>query len=84
MSNVTKRSWKLFALCVTVAVAFVAIDLGTKQWAQSRLSTARGEADRQAICQPSASGVILPQRIPSDRIDIIRGRSRGHHAAVLV
>lgn len=56
-----RRSNVAIAACVTAALALVAADIGTKEWAESALSVERTGA-RPAICESDEDGYIRYQR----------------------
>lgn len=60
-----KRSTKALIICIVLTVVFLALDLGSKHWAQNALSVER-RGDIPALCEADADGRIRSQRLQSD------------------
>lgn len=66
------RDARALGLAVLATVALIALDLGTKSWAEGRLSSAR-VGDPPAVCEAGPSGFAPYQRLREDPIVIVQG-----------
>jgi len=66
------RSRRAIITCAAVTIALLALDLGTKQWAEDTLSLTRpGEAP--PVCEPDDYGRVAMQRMRDDSVVLIDG-----------
>lgn len=66
------RSPRALAAAALATFALIALDLGTKAWAEGALSTARA-GDPPAVCEVGPSGFAPYQRLRSDPIVLVEG-----------
>lgn len=71
-SPLRPRAPRALAAAALATVALMALDLGTKAWAESRLSSPR-TGDPPAVCEAGPSGYAPYQRVREDPIVFIEG-----------
>lgn len=67
-----KRSISALLACLLAALAFTALDLGSKEWAIETLSRER-LASPPPLCEPNQHGLVFMQRMRTDAIVLIEG-----------
>jgi signal peptidase II len=70
---------RAIVLCLLTLVAFTALDLWSKAWAEDRLSSARAIAAGPA-CTPDARGRYMTQRLRADSIVLVPNYLELHYA----
>jgi signal peptidase II len=65
-----RRGERAIALCVGVALLLLALDLGSKAWAEEALSTARG-GESPEVCSVDDHGLVRYQRLTGPPVSLV-------------
>lgn len=66
------RTRKAIAICALATIALLALDLGTKAWAESALATER-VGDQPPVCEPDEFGRVTMQLQRTESIVVVEG-----------